>query len=83
MQRSETGLGYVYYRDRSRDVDVTVYEHQLVALLDEEPREVFDEDTHVHHRNRIRLDNRRENLELIKEDDHAAVTNSERVVASE
>lgn len=83
MQRSETGLGYVYYRDRSRGYDVTVYEHQLVALLDEDPRDVFDTDSEVHHRNRIRLDNRRSNLELLEESEHAARTNIERVRADD
>lgn len=83
MQRGETGHGYVYYRDRSRGYDVTVYEHQLVALLVDDPSDVFDEETHVHHRNRIRLDNRPSNLELLDGSEHAALTNTQRVIADD
>lgn len=49
MQRGKTGEGYVYYRSRARGEDVTVYEHQLMALLDHDPVRVFDESTEVHH----------------------------------
>lgn len=49
MKPAQTGEGYVYYRDRSGGEDVTVYEHQLVALLEHEPREVFDPAVDVHH----------------------------------
>lgn len=83
MQRSETGLGYVCYRDRTRGYDHVVYEHQLVALLDTPAEEVFAEDTHVHHENRIRLDNRRENLTVIEERSHAALTNRVRADGGE
>ena len=49
MQRGRTGIGHVYYRDRSNGDDVTVYEHQLMALLNHDPFEVFDPCTDVHH----------------------------------
>jgi hypothetical protein len=58
MQRGVTGLGYVYYRDRSNGTDVTVYEHQLAALMDCDPQAVFDPDTHVHHASGMPADNR-------------------------
>lgn len=64
MQRGETGKRYVYYRDRARGYDVTVYEHQLVALLDHDPADVFADGTDVHHRNGCRLDNRPANLSV-------------------
>lgn len=83
MQRGETGQGYVYYRDRSRGFDVTVYEHQLVALVDEAPADVFDGHTEVHHRNRFRLDNRRSNLEVLDRGEHRTMTNIERVSADD
>jgi hypothetical protein len=49
MSRQKTGEGYVYYRDRASGRDVTVYEHQLVALLEYEPETVFSEEFDVHH----------------------------------
>jgi len=61
--RQTTGGGYVYYRDRSGDTDVTVYEHQLNAILAGfSPYDVFASDTEVHHRNLRRFDNRPSNL---------------------
>lgn len=70
MQRGTTGLGYEYYRDRSGGRDVTVYEHQLVALLDNHPEEVFREDTHVHHRDVPKWCNARSRLEVTRRDTH-------------
>lgn len=78
MQRAETGEGYVYYRDRSRGLDVTVYEHQLVALIDTDPAQVFADDHVVHHDNRIRLDNRRCNLEVVRETENVSISNRRR-----
>jgi len=49
VQRGKTGDGYIYYRDRSRGYDVTVYEHQLMALLDHSATDVFADSTDVHH----------------------------------
>lgn len=49
MRAQYTGLGYRYYRCRAAGTDDTVYEHQLVALLDHDPGEVFDPDRDVHH----------------------------------
>lgn len=83
MQRGETGDGYVYYRDRSRGLDVTVYEHQLVALLDTDPADVFDEGQVVHHDNRIRLDNRRSNLEVVQEEENISISNRRRAAGGQ
>lgn len=49
MYRGTTAEGYIYYRDRANGHDVTIYEHQLMALLENDPREVFDENTDIHH----------------------------------
>lgn len=49
MQRGRTGEGYIYYRDRSNGCDVTVYEHQLMALEYHSPYVVFDEEMEVDH----------------------------------
>lgn len=49
MQRGKTGDGYVYYRTRACGDDVTVYEHQLMALLEHDPEDVFDPQSEVHH----------------------------------
>lgn len=78
VRREERGDGYVRYRlwcpveRRER----YVYEHQLVALLDgADPAKVFsDGEHHVHHRNGHRFDNRRENLQVERSDDHARLT---------
>ena len=59
-----TGLGYEYVRCRAGETDDTVYIHQLVALLDEDPADVFAPETDVHHQNHIPWDNRSDNLQL-------------------
>lgn len=51
MQYGKTGEGYVYLRDRSRGIDVTIYEHQLAAIqAGTHVGEVFDDGTEVHHK---------------------------------
>lgn len=62
--------GYWYFRDRACGEDVTVYEHQLNACLDHDPRDVFDPDNHVHHLNGVRCDNRPENLAVVDAELH-------------
>jgi hypothetical protein len=74
MQRGETGHGYVYYRDRSRGFDVTVYEHQLVSLLEHDPHRVFHPDTEIHHRDGSTRYNVPSNLEVLDRPDHCRVT---------
>jgi hypothetical protein len=62
---AHTSLGYEYARCRAGGDDSTVYVHQLVAILaGADPREVFDPDVDVHHRNSVPWDNRPENVEL-------------------
>ena len=46
---NETGLGYQYFRCRSRGDDSTVYLHQLAACLAYDPHDVFDPSTDLHH----------------------------------
>jgi len=70
MQRGKTGHGYVYYRDRSNGDDVTVYEHQIMALLDNDPALVFSPDTDVHHECPARDLNAPEILEVVDKEEH-------------
>lgn len=72
MQRGETGQGYVYYRDRSRGHDVTVYEHQLMMLVDTDPALVFAPEWDVHHEAPHRAANVREFLDLVDAEEHRA-----------
>lgn len=72
MNIHHTGLGYEYVRDRAGGDDVTVYLHQLVALLHDDitPSQVFAPDHDVHHRNCIPWDNRPDNVELRESREH-------------
>lgn len=72
MQRGKTGHGYVYYRTRSNGDDLTVYEHQLMMLLDNDPGDVFDDQTEVHHLSPIRDINIPWLLDLVDAGDHRA-----------
>jgi len=78
-----TGLGYEYVRDRAGGEDVTVYVHQLVAILGgADPEDVFDEDVDVHHRNHIPWDNRSANLDLEDSRDHRCAHLQDREVSA-
>lgn len=70
MQRGTTGHGYVYYRTRSNGDDFTVYEHQLMVLLDHDPDDVFDPDIEVHHLTPVRDLNVPWLLDLVDSDEH-------------
>lgn len=70
MNRTRTGEGYIYYRDRSCGQDSTVYEHQLVMLLEHDPRDVFDPDVDVHHCVPARDINYPDVLELVDRYEH-------------
>ena len=70
MSRQKTGEGYVYYRCRAGGDDVTVYEHQLVALLEYAPENVFSEEFDVHHEVPARDVNHPEFLSLERRDAH-------------
>lgn len=64
---STTEDGYVYYNGRNERVWV----HQLVAVATgENPHDVFSDDRHCHHRNRVPWDNRPENVELLSAGEH-------------
>lgn len=73
MRRTKTGEGYVYYRCRACGTDETVYEHQLVALLDYAGEDVFDDENHVHHEIPVPELNTRRNLRLLHVDEHEDV----------
>jgi hypothetical protein len=66
--------GYVRVRDRSVRCGWK-YEHRLI--FEQELGRALTADETVHHRNHIRSDNRRENLELIDRGEHVAHHNSE------
>jgi hypothetical protein len=57
--------------NRITDTEQMVYEHQVVALLDNPPEEVFDDDHIIHHRDGAKLDNRPGNLTTLNYSDHA------------
>lgn len=67
--------GYVRFRawDPQQGRERYAYVHQLLAISEgADPADVFsDGEFHVHHRNRIRWDNRPENLEVRHRTDHA------------
>lgn len=44
---------------------------QLVALLDNPAEEVFDDTTHVHHKNHMPFDDRPENIEVLDGSEHS------------
>lgn len=59
--------GYVKVQVNS---DTYYYEHQLTALVDNSPAEVFGEKQIVHHRNEMPMYNTRENLEVMSRAEH-------------
>lgn len=68
--------GYVRYAVYEGDLaekgcgQTEVYEHQLVALLNSDPADVFAPDMHVHHENGIRWDNRPTNIRVLTASEH-------------
>lgn len=65
--------GYCRWRvyEHARASESYVYVHQLLACLDDDPREVFGPRTHVHHIDGVRWHNIRENVEVRADDEHA------------
>lgn len=47
-----------------------VFTHQLLSCMDNDPFDVFDSSTVVHHENEIPFDNRRENLSVMDRGEH-------------
>jgi len=68
-----TGDGYEYVRDRTGGEDNTLYLHQLDAIAaGADPAEVFDPDSHVHHRQSIPWANWPDNVEVVDAAAHGA-----------
>lgn len=64
--------GYECWQVREPDGNVTVGVSQLTAIADgAEPSEVFANDTHIHHRNKIPFDNRVDNIEVVSVSQHS------------
>jgi len=68
--------GYCRWRTWDGERERYVYVHQLVAIADgASPYLVFsDGDYHIHHRSGFKYDNRAENLDIERNDDHARET---------
>lgn len=66
--------GYEAFRSQWGGEYKTVRVHQLLAIAGgENPKEVFDSKMVVHHKNGIKWDNRRENLEVMTISDHMSL----------
>lgn len=65
------GNGYVRITDTV--ADELCYEHQLNACLENDPYEVFDPSTQVHHRNKQAVDNRPENIDVVSNYHHRLI----------
>lgn len=62
-----------YCRWRTTDVDgdeIYVYVHQVVACVNNDPREVFAPGNHVHHIDGVRWHNSPENVEVRPDYEH-------------
>lgn len=65
-----TDRGYPCWKSWNSDGSVDCMVHQLLACIENDPYEVFAEDTVVHHKNSHKFDNREENLELLSRSEH-------------
>jgi hypothetical protein len=76
--RYMTGEGYVYFQVQCNGETYTVYEHQLVMLMEgADPHKLFSGGKwHVHHENNVSWDNRPGNLTVENEEDHNSMTNT-------
>lgn len=74
--------GYVYFRCQCGDSDARAGVHQLVAIANgADPYKVFSGKTggwSTHHDNRVRWDNRPENVDVLSVEDHGEISAADR-----
>lgn len=70
----DNGDKYIYERVSTSEKQVRI--HQLVAIANgESAHTVFSPETHVHHKNKMTLDNRPRNLEVLTASEHMRTHN--------
>lgn len=72
----DPGKSYLRWRDRSNGTQDTVYVHQLSAIAaGYDPYKVFSNGEYeTHHKDDLPENNARENLELLRKEDHSRIT---------
>lgn len=70
-RQEESYVRYEITAASGEDIRPTVSEHQLVAIADgADPHRVFADDTHCHHRNKHKADNRPCNVSVLQQSIH-------------
>jgi hypothetical protein len=71
---SVSQYGYEVWRCGNVDDNQRTYVHQLLAVAEgEDPHKVYSDEYHVHHENRVKWDNRPENISLVDAKEHMRI----------